>query len=138
MPAIKEKTGECRQCRSFCDKMIEPRGCVEMGCSFLYSYNDILTGVQYVGCMQGVYGARVELDAVLQPGGFGGVKMTGEPLPHCQFSVERAYEGRAPPTTASTVASSTAVTTAPRACAPSTCATSSTPEQRPSTRHGLM
>ena len=24
------KTGECRQCRSFCDKMVEPRGCVEM------------------------------------------------------------------------------------------------------------
>ncbi len=30
---------------------------------------------------------------MLEPGGFGGVKMTGEPLPHCQFSVERAYEG---------------------------------------------
>ena len=57
MPAIREKTGECRQCRSFCDKMIEPRGCVELGCHYLYSYNDILTGVQYLGCMQGVYGA---------------------------------------------------------------------------------
>ena len=93
MPAIREKTGECRQCRSFCDKMIEPRGCVEMGCHFLYSYNDILTGVQYLGCMQGVYQAKVELDAVLQPGGFGGVKMTGGALPHCPFSVEQAYEG---------------------------------------------
>ena len=101
--------------------MIEPRGCVEMGCSFLYSYNDILTGVQYVGCMQGVYGARVELDAVLQPGGFGGVKMTGDALPHCQFSVERAYEGEG------TAVSSTARTTASRACAPSTCATSEPP-----------
>src|SRR4051794_32545007 len=93
MPATKEKSGECRQCRSFCDKMIEPRGCLEMRCSYLYSYLDTLTGVQYIGCMQGVYGARVELDAALQPGGFGGVKMTGESLPHCQFSVERAYEG---------------------------------------------
>jgi hypothetical protein len=93
MPATREKTGECRQCRSFCDKMVEPRGCVEMRCSFLYSYVDAFTGIQYVGCMQGVYGARVALDAVLRPGGFGGVKMTGEALPHCQFSVERAYEG---------------------------------------------
>jgi hypothetical protein len=76
--------------------MIEPRSCVEMRCSYLYSYNDILTGVQYLGCMQGVYGAKVELDAVLAPGGFGGVKMTGEPLPHCPFSVERAYEGSGP------------------------------------------
>ncbi len=124
MPATREKTGECRQCRSFCDKMVEPRGCVELGCRYLYSYVDRLTGVQYVGCMQGVFGAEVELAAVLQPGGFGGVKMTGGPLPHCQFSVERAYEGEAVRTSASTGASSTAPTAAPRACAPSTCATS--------------
>lgn len=93
MTATQLKTGECRQCRSFCDKMVEPRSCVEMGCSFLYSYVDTLTGVQYVGCMQEVFRAHVELDAILQPGGFGGVKMTGAALPHCPFSVERAYSG---------------------------------------------
>jgi hypothetical protein len=76
--------------------MVEPRGCVELGCRFLYSYVDSLTGIQYVGCMQEVFGAKVELDAVLQPGGFGGVKMTGKPLPHCPFSVERAYEALGP------------------------------------------
>ena len=64
-----------------------------MGCRFLYSFVDALTGTQYVGCMQEVFGAKVELDAVLQPGGFGGVKMTGGALPHCPFSVEQAYEG---------------------------------------------
>jgi hypothetical protein len=73
--------------------MIEPRSCLELGCRYVYSYSDMLTGVQYVGCMQGVYGAKVELDAVLSPGGFGGVKMTGAALPHCPFEVERAYEG---------------------------------------------
>lgn len=73
--------------------MIEPRSCVEIGCRFLYSHIDALSGAQYVGCMQQVFGAEVEVGAVLQPGGFGGVKMTGEPLPHCPFSVERAYEG---------------------------------------------
>jgi hypothetical protein len=73
--------------------MVEPRSCVEMGCRFLYSYVDALTGVQYVGCVQQVFAAKIELDAVLQPGGFGGVKMTGEALPHCPFAVERAYEG---------------------------------------------
>jgi hypothetical protein len=96
MPATRTQAGECRQCRSFCDKLIEPRGCVEMGCRFLYSHIDMFTGVQYVGCMQGVFGANVALDAVLKPGGFGGVKMTGEPLPQCQFAVERAYEGSGP------------------------------------------
>jgi hypothetical protein len=73
--------------------MIEPRGCVELGCSYLYSYIDRFSGDQFVGCMQEVYAAEVELSAVLEPGGFGGVKMTGEPLPHCQFTVEQAYEG---------------------------------------------
>jgi hypothetical protein len=93
MPATRTQAGECRQCRSFCDKLIEPRGCVEMGCRYLYSHIDMFTGEQYVGCMQGVFGANVALDAVLEPGGFGGVKMTGDALPHCQFAVERAYEG---------------------------------------------
>jgi hypothetical protein len=76
--------------------MVEPRGCVELGCRFLYSVVDGLTGTQYVGCMQEVFGAKVELDAVTQPGGFGGVKMTGAALPHCPFSVERAYAGAGP------------------------------------------
>jgi len=81
MTAIREKTGECRQCRSFCDKMVEPRGCVEMRCRYLYSFVDMLSGSQYVGCMQDVFAAKVDLEAVLQPGGFGGVKMTGDALP---------------------------------------------------------
>ena len=93
MSVTRTKVGECRQCRSFCDKMVEPRGCVELGCRYLYSYVDRLTGAQYFGCMQEVFGAEVELAAVLEKGGFGGVKMTGQPLPQCQFSVERAYEG---------------------------------------------
>jgi hypothetical protein len=93
MPATQVKAGECRQCRAFCDKMIEPRACVEMRCSYLYSFVDGLTDTQYVGCMQEVFRAKVELDAVLQPGGFGGVKMTGDPLAHCPFEVERAYDG---------------------------------------------
>jgi hypothetical protein len=73
--------------------MVEPRGCIEVGCRYLYSYVDRFSGEQYVGCMQEVFGADVELSAVLEPGGFGGVKMTGTPLPHCQFTVEQAYEG---------------------------------------------
>ena len=85
--------GECRRCSSFCDKLVEPRGCVEIGCRYLYSYVDMLTGTQFVGCMQKVFNAEVDLDSVLVPGGFGGVKMTGDPLPQCEFEVERAFEG---------------------------------------------
>jgi hypothetical protein len=90
------RAGECRQCRSFCDKLIEPRGCIELRCRYLYSYIDMLDGLEYVGCMQKVFAAEIELEPVLAPGGFGGIKMTGEPLPQCQFTVERAYEGTGP------------------------------------------
>jgi hypothetical protein len=84
---------ECRRCSSFCDKLVEPRGCIDIGCRYLYSYVDGLTGAQFVGCMQKVFDAEISLEAVLEPGGFGGIKMTGDPLPHCPFEVERAFEG---------------------------------------------
>lgn len=85
--------GECRRCRSFCDRMIEPRDCARIGCRYLYSHLDMLTGIQYVGCMRRVFSGEVALDALRQPGGFGGIKVTGEMLPHCQFRVEQAYQG---------------------------------------------
>ena len=93
MSVTRTEVGECRQCRSFCDKMVEPRSCIELGCNFVYSHVDRLDGRQYVGCMQGVYGAEVDLAALQEKGGVGGVKMTGTPLPHCPFTVEQAYNG---------------------------------------------
>jgi hypothetical protein len=93
MSVTRTEVGECRQCRSFCDKMVEPRSCIELGCKFVYSHVDRFTGRQYVGCMQGVYGAEVDLAALQEKGGVGGVKMTGTPLPHCPYTVEQAYNG---------------------------------------------
>ena len=93
------QASECRRCRSFCDKLIEPRGCIELGCRFLYSYEDQLTGAQFMGCLRKVFRAEIDVDMfelAEAAGGFGGIKMTGAPLPHCQFSVERAYEGDGP------------------------------------------
>ena len=93
------RAGECRQCRTFCDKLIEPRGCLEMGCPYLYSYEDELSGNRYLGCLQKVFGCEIEVDTfevAEHSGGYGGIKMTGAPLPHCQFTVEPAYEGDGP------------------------------------------
>ena len=93
------KTGECRKCRTFCDKLIEPRGCVELRCSYLYSYFDQLSGRRYLGCMRKVFGAEIDVDAFEEAerdGGYGGIKMTGDPLPQWQFRVEPAYEGAGP------------------------------------------
>lgn len=93
------KTGECRNCRTFCDKLIEPRGCLELRCSYLYSYFDELSGRSYLGCMRKVFGAEIDIEAFEEAerdGGYGGIKMTGEPLPQCQFRVEPAFEGVGP------------------------------------------
>ena len=91
--------GECRQCRGFCDKLIEPAGCIAVGCRFLYSYEDISTGSRFMGCMQKVFKGEIDLDMFLfaeRAGGYGGIKMNADPLPQCQFSVETAYEGEGP------------------------------------------
>ena len=93
------RPGECRQCRTFCDKLIEPRGCIELGCRYLYSYRERLSGATYMGCMRKVFSAEIDVEmfeAAERAGGFGGIKMTGEPLPHCQFKVEPSYEGDGP------------------------------------------
>jgi hypothetical protein len=87
--------GECRQCRTFCDRLVDPRGCLELRCGYLYSYVDPLSGGHYMGCMRKVFRAEIDMarfEAAERNGGYGGIKMTGEPLPQCQFRVEPAYE----------------------------------------------
>ena len=56
------REGECRRCRTFCDKLVEPRGCLELRCRYLYSYGDPLSGNRYMGCMRKVFGAEIDLE----------------------------------------------------------------------------
>jgi hypothetical protein len=89
------RAGECRQCRTFCDRLVDPRGCLELRCRYLYSYVDPLNGGHYMGCMRKVFGAEIDMamfESAERHGGYGGIKMTGDPLPQCQFRVEPAYE----------------------------------------------
>ena len=49
-----------------------------------------------MGCMKKVFRAEIDIDMfelAEAAEGFGGIKMTGQPLPHCQFKVEPCYEG---------------------------------------------
>jgi hypothetical protein len=90
------RAGECRRCRTFCDKLVDPRGCLEMRCPNLYSYFDPLSGGRFMGCLRKVFGAEIDVEmfeAAELAGGYGGIKMTGQPLPQCQFRVEPSYEG---------------------------------------------
>ncbi len=76
--------------------MVEPRGCLEVRCKYLYSYEDKFTGNTYMGCLRKVFRAEVDVEMFQfaeNSGGFGGLKVTGQPMPQCQFSVEPAFAG---------------------------------------------
>jgi hypothetical protein len=97
LPRDLRERHECRQCCAFCDRVVHPAGCIESGCEFLYLYDDEETGARYMGCMNKVF--RAEIDVAVYDAaqhtrhGYGGVKMTGMPLERCRSSVERAYDG---------------------------------------------
>lgn len=88
--------GECRSCRTFCDKVVEPRGCLELRCPYLYSYEEPLDGNRYMGCLHKVFQAEIDVELfelAERAGSFGALRMTGRPLPHCPVRVEPSYEG---------------------------------------------
>lgn len=96
---LSTSAGECRRCRTYCDKLIEPRDCLSMRCPYLWSYVDGPTGRRFMGCVQKVFRGEIDVamfEAAEREGGYGGIKMTGAPLQHCQFRVEPAYEGEGP------------------------------------------
>lgn len=67
-----------------------------MRCRYLYSYEDRLSGNTYMGCVRKVFRAEVDVEMFQlaeNAGGFGGLKVTGQPMPQCQFSVEPSFQG---------------------------------------------
>ena len=92
-----EELHECRQCCSFCDRTVHPSGCIATGCQYLYLYDDEDTGRRFMGCMNKVFRGEIDVELFEQAErtrhGFGGVKMSGLPLPQCRSTVERAYDG---------------------------------------------
>lgn len=77
--------------------MVHPSGCIASGCQYLYLYDDEQTGRRFMGCMNKVFGVEIDEElfeeAERTRHGYGGVKMSGTPLPQCRVAVERAYDG---------------------------------------------
>jgi len=90
---------ECRQCGVVCEKVVHPQRCLEQSCPFLYAHE--LFGRTFVGCMQKVFAAEIDLEllerARRRRNGFGAVRAVRAPLPICPAEVERAYEHREEP-----------------------------------------
>ena len=91
------EAAECRRCCTFCDRVLLPSGCLDANCRYLYLYDDEQTGSRYMGCMNKVFKVEIDMETFQQAErtrhGYGGVKMTGTPLPQCRIAVERAYYG---------------------------------------------
>ena len=88
---------QCRKCCGYCDTLIEPSGCLEIGCNYLYEYRDERSGRRFMGCMQKIFEAEIDIDifalASRTRSGYGGIRAARQPLTCCQFKVERAYQG---------------------------------------------
>jgi hypothetical protein len=101
VPASTTELHECRQCCAFCDRVVHPAGCIASGCRYLYLYDDEETGARYMGCLNKVFKGEIDVEVFEQAErtrhGYGGVKMSGTPLPQCRTSVERAYDGLGDP-----------------------------------------
>jgi hypothetical protein len=88
---------ECRQCSTFCDRVIAPAACVARACPFLYAYDEPRSGRRYMGCMQQVFATEIDVELFREAertrAGFGTVRMARAPLALCAFEIERAHEG---------------------------------------------
>jgi hypothetical protein len=93
--ARQKHVNECRQCSTFCDRVIKPSSCIASGCPALYQYDDPLTGRRYMGCLHKVFATEIDIELFEQAeksrSGFGVVKLAGAPRERCAFSIERAF-----------------------------------------------
>lgn len=96
LPLRPQEETECRRCSVHCEKVVYPAACVERACPFVYAYEE--WGRTYIGCMQKVYDAEIDLDLLNEAqgrkGGFGAVRTIRQPLPMCKSDVVSCYEAR--------------------------------------------
>jgi hypothetical protein len=93
--ARQKQVNECRQCSTFCDRVIKPSSCVAANCPALYQYDDPLNGRRYMGCLHKVFATEIDVELFEQAersrAGYGVVKLAGAPRERCAFSIERAF-----------------------------------------------
>src|SRR3954463_6877077 len=89
------EAAECRQCLTYCDRVIAPATCVAARCPSLYTYDDPLAKTRYMGCAQSVFATEIDVamfEEAERGRGYGTIKLAREPTPRCSFSVEKAHE----------------------------------------------
>lgn len=90
------EAGGCRRCPVSCERLVYPAGCIESGCSRVYSYEQ--HGRMVFGCIEKVFGVEIDraaFDAMQrQAGGFGALRVVGEPLSICRSAVDPTFAHR--------------------------------------------
>jgi hypothetical protein len=98
LPLRPQDEVECRLCEVHCDKVVYPSACLERSCPFVYAYGE--HGHTYMGCMQKVFTAEIDLEmlraAERRREGFGAVRALRPPLPMCRSDVEPCFSQRLP------------------------------------------
>jgi hypothetical protein len=96
LPLHPQDEVECRRCEVHCDKIVYPSACLERSCPFVYAYEE--HGHTYMGCMQKVFWAEIDLEMLRaaegRRDGFGAIKAIRKPLPMCKSEIEPCYESR--------------------------------------------
>lgn len=87
----------CRRCPVRCDTVVYVSGCIAGGCPALYANER--DGRSYVGCLHGVFGVEIDLDAferlqATRPG-FGALRAVRPPQPMCETEIDSAFAHRA-------------------------------------------
>jgi hypothetical protein len=93
--ARRTEAAECRQCLTYCDRVIAPATCMSARCPALYRYVDPLSGTRYMGCAHDVFATEIDValfEEAERGRGYGTLKLAREPLACCAFSVEKAHE----------------------------------------------
>jgi hypothetical protein len=98
LPLRPQDDVECRRCGVHCDKVVYPSACLDRSCPFVYAYEE--HGHRFMGCMQKVFEAEIDLDMLLaaekRRDGFGAVRALRAPLPMCRSNVEPCFGQRLP------------------------------------------
>src|SRR3954462_6431704 len=59
--ARRTEASECRQCLTYCDRVIAPATCVAAQCPSLYRYTEPISGIRYMGCAHKVFATDIDV-----------------------------------------------------------------------------
>lgn len=93
--ARRTEASECRQCLTYCDRVIAPATCIAAKCPSLYRYTEPISGIRYMGCAHKVFATDIDVELFEEAErskGYGALKLAREPLACCDFTIEKAHE----------------------------------------------